>query len=331
MRKPKQLSLAETGFTPRSVKTTRKEVFLSEMERIVPWSQLEALIEPYYFKAGDQGGRPAMPLSVMLRIHFLQQWFGYSDPGMEEALYDIPVIRCFAGLDAFEDKLPDETTILRFRHLLERHALGEQIFAQVNALLCQKGLMMKRGTIVDATLISAPSSTKNADKKRAPEMSQARKGKQYHFGMKVHVGVDAQSGLTHTVQCTTAKVADISMLNECLHGEEQLVLADRGYHKKSRTISDEFEPEQGRLVLTPSKRPAGGKLCPEQKQTNRALSALRARVEHVFRVLKCQFGYVKVRYRGIAKNAAQIITLFALTNLWQARRRLLACTGQVCP
>jgi IS5 family transposase len=329
MKKPKQLSLAETGFTARRGKTTRKEVLLSEMESVVPWSRLEALIEPHYYKAGTQGGRPAMPVSVMLRIHFMQQWFGYSDPAMEEALYDIPVLRRFAGLDAFEDHLPDESTILRFRHLLERHDLGARIFSELNALLCQKGLMIKRGTIVDASLISAPSSTKNQDGQRDPEMSQTKKGNQYHFGMKIHVGVDAQSGLTHTVQCTTAKVADISMLEQCLHGEEQLVLADRGYHKKSRTISDEFEPEQGRMVLTPSKRPAGGKLCPEQRQINRALSALRARVEHVFRVLKCQFGYIKVRYRGIAKNAAQIVTLLALSNLWQARRRLLAQTGGV--
>jgi IS5 family transposase len=156
MKKPKQLSLAETGFTARRGKATRKEEFLSQMESVVPWSRLEALIEPHYYKAGAKGGRPAMPVSVMLRIHFMQQWFNLSDPAMEEALYDIAVLRRFAGLDAFEDHLPDESTILRFRHLLERHALGERIFSEVNALLCQKGLMMKRGTIMDATLISAP-------------------------------------------------------------------------------------------------------------------------------------------------------------------------------
>ena len=171
MKKPKQLSLAETGFTSRRVKTTRKETFLAQMESVVPWPRLEALIEPHYPKAGSQGGRPAMPLSAMLRVHFMQQWFGYSDPAMEEALYDIPALRRFAGLDIFEDHLPDETTILRFRHLLEQHELSRKIFDEVNALLERKGLLMRRGTIVDATLIPAPSSTKNRDGKRDPEMS----------------------------------------------------------------------------------------------------------------------------------------------------------------
>jgi IS5 family transposase len=331
MKKPKQLSLAETGFTARRGKTTRKEVFLSQMECVVPWARLEALIEPHYYQAGGKGGRVATALGVMLRIHFLQQWFGYSDPAMEEALHDIPVLRRFAGLDAFEDALPDETTILRFRHLLEAHDLGRQIFDEVNALLLGKGLMMKRGTIVDATLISAPSSTKNQDAQRDPEMSQTRKGKQYHFGMKAHIGADVESGLVHSVQCTTAKVADITMMQACLHGQEEFVLGDRAYHKLSRTVSEKLQREQGRLVLTPSKRAQGGKLTQEQKLVNRALSGLRAKVEHAFRVLKRQFGYVKVRYRGIAKNAAQIVTLFALANLWQARGWLLANTGGVRP
>ena len=331
MKKPKQLSLAETGFTAHRVKTTRKEVFLTQMESVVPWSRLEALLEPYYHKTDGKPGRPAMPLSAMLRIHLMQQWFGYSDPAMEEALYDIPVLRRFAGLDVFEDPLPDETTILRFRHLLEQHGLGGKLFDEVNALLARKGLLMKQGTIVDATLISAPSSTKNRDGKRDPEMSQTKKGNNYHFGMKAHVGVDAESGLVHTVECTTAKVADITMMEQCLHGEEKLVLGDRGYHKRSRCISEDLEREDGRLVLTPSKRPKGGKLAEWQKLINRALSSLRAKVEHPFRVIKRQFGYVKTRYRGLAKNTAQILTLFALANLWQARHRLLADTGEVRP
>jgi transposase, IS5 family len=238
MKSMKQLSLAETGFLPKACKQTRKAVFLAEMETVVPWSRLEALIEPFYPRKGN--GRPPMPLGTMLRIHFMQQWFGYSDPTMEEALHDIPLLRQFAGLDAFEDVMPDESTILRFRHLLEQHELVVAIFGEVNAVLSEKGLSMKRGSVVDATLIAAPSSIKNQDKKRDPEMSQTRKGNQWYFGMTsrrrrtpkgrsreagcgheqseaaqvAHIGVDAESGLIHTVECTTAKVADNVMLKD---------------------------------------------------------------------------------------------------------------------
>ena len=330
MKEAKQLSLAETGYLPKATKPTRKEVFLSEMERVVPWGRLEALIEPHYFVKGEKGGRPARPLSSMLRIHFMQHWFGYSDPAMEEALHDVPVLRRFAGLDAFEDVLPDETTILRFRLLLERNGLSEAIFGQVSALLREKGLAMKRGMAVDASLIAAPSSTKNAGNGRDPEMSQTKKGNQYYFGMKAHIGVDAESGLVHTVRCTTAKVSDVEVMEQCLHGQEVLVLADRGYHKRNRVL-EQLERENGRVVLTPSKKPHGGRLSAQQKAVNRALSGLRAKVEHPFRVIKRQFGYTKVRYRGIAKNAAQIVTLFALSNLWMARRHLLALMGEVRP
>lgn len=328
MKSMKQLSLAETGFQAKAGKTTRKSVFLREMEKVVPWSRLEALIEPFYPKKGN--GRPPMALGTMLRIHFLQQWFGYSDPAMEEALHEIPLLRQFAGLDAFEDVMPDESTILRFRHLLEKHELAVTMFAEVNAVLSEKGLSMKRGTVVDATLIAAPSSTKNEDKKRDPEMTQTRKGNQWYFGMKAHIGVDAESGLVHTVECTTAKVADITMLETCLHGEEEIVLGDRGYHKLNRTL-DHFEKEGDLSVLTPSKKPAGGELNAEQKAFNRMLSAVRAIVEHPFRVVKRQFGFVKVRYRGLAKNTGQIVTLFALANLWLARKRLLPLLGEVRP
>ena len=324
----KQLSLAETGFLPKAGKQTRKAVFLAEMEAVVPWSRLEGLIEPFYPKKGN--GRPPMSLGTMLRIHFMQQWFGYSDPAMEEALHDIPLLRRFAGLDAFEDVMPDESTILRFRHLLEKHDLAAALFAEINGLLSEKGLSMKRGTIVDATLIAAPSSTKNADKKRDPEMTQSKKGNQWHFGMKAHIGVDAQSGLVHTVECTTAKVADIKKMEVCLHGEESLVFGDRGYHKANRTI-EHFEKEDGRSVLTPTKKPQGGELTKKQKAFNRMLSAVRAIVEHPFRVVKRQFGFVKVRYRGLKKNTGQIVTLFALANLWLARRRLLPLLGEVRP
>ncbi len=271
-----------------------------------------------------------MPLGTMLRIHFMQQWFGYSDPAMEEALQDIPLLRRFAGLDAFEDVMPDESTILRFRHLLEQHDLAAAIFAEVAGVLSEKGLAMKRGSIVDATLIAAPSSTKNQDKQRDPEMTQTKKGNQWHFGMKAHIGVDAESGLIHTVECTTAKVADITMMDACLHGEETIAFGDRGYHKANRTL-EHFEKEGDLSILTPTKKPVGGKLTDEQKAFNRMLSAVRAIVEHPFRVVKRQFGFVKVRYRGLKKNTGQIVTLLALANLWLARKRLLPLVGEVRP
>ena len=328
MKSMKQLSLAETGFLPKAGKQTRKAVFLAEMETVVPWSRLEALIEPFYPQKGN--GRPPMLLSTMLRIHFLQQWFGYSDPAMEEALHDIPLLRQFAGLDAFEDAMPDESTILRFRHLLEQHELAAALFAEVNTVLSEKGLSMKRGSVVDATLIAAPSSTKNQDKQRDPEMSQTRKGNQWYFGMKAHIGVDAESGLIHTVECTTAKVADNVMLKDCLHGEESMVFADRGYHQNNRTI-EHLASEDGLAILVPTKKPMGGELTEQQKKSNRILSAIRAVVEHPFRVIKRQFGFTKVRYRGLRKNTGQIVTLFALANLWLARKRLLPLVGEVRP
>lgn len=326
MKLMKQLSLAETGFLAKVGKQTRKAVFLSEMETVVPCYRLEGLIEPLYPKMGS--GRPPVPLSTMLRIHSMQQWFGYSDPAMEEALHDVPLLRQFAGLDAFEDTMPDESTILRFRHLLEKHDLAVAIFAEVNAVLSEQGLSMKRGTVVDAPLIAAPSSTKNEDKKRDPEMTQTKKGNQWHFGMKAYIGVDAESGLIHTVECTTAKVADITMMNACLHGEETIAFGDRGYHKANRTI-EQFEKEGDLSVITPTKKPKGAELTDEQKAFNRMLSAVRAIVEHPFRVVKRQFGFVKVRYRGLAKNTGQIVTLFALANLWLARKRLLPLLGEV--
>ena len=321
----KQISLATTGFE-LAPKRTRKREFLEEMDRVIPWSELLALITPH--TPSGKTGRPPFAPEVMLRIHLLQQFFGHADPAMEEALHDVPLLRRFAGLDAFEDVMPDESTILRFRHLLEKHDLAVAIFAEVNAVLSEKGLSMKRGTVVDATLIAAPSSTKNEDKQRDPEMTQTKKGNQWHFGMKAHIGVDPESGLVHTVECTTAKVADITMMESCLHGDETLVLGDRGYHKKNRTI-DSFEKEGDLTVLTPTKKPAGGQLSKEQKAFNRLLSAIRAVVEHPFRVVKRQFGYTKVRYRGLAKNTGQIVTLFALTNLWLARKRLLPLMGEV--
>ena len=239
---------------------------------------------------------------------------------MEEALHDVPLLRQFAGLDAFENVMPDESTILRFRHLLEKHDLSVAIFAEVNAVLSKKGLSMKRGTVVDATLIAAPSSTKNEDKK----------GNQWLFGMEAHIGVDADSGLIHTVECARAKVADIARMEKCLHVEEVIALGDRGYHKKNRTI-DAFQTEGNLSVLTPTKKPAGGVLTEELKAFNRMQSAVRAIVEHPFRVVKRLFGFVKVRYRGLAKNTGQIVTLFALANLWMTRKHMLPLLGEVRP
>ena len=217
---------SECGGPAKAGKQTRKGVFQAEMETVAPWSRLEALIESFFTKKGN--GRPPIPLSTMLRIHSMQQWFGYSDPAMKEVQHDIPVVRRFTGLDAFEDIMPDESTILRLRHLLEQHDLAITIFAEVNAVLSENGLPMKRGTVVDAMLIAAPSSTKNENKKRDPEMAQTRKGNQWYFGMKAHIEVDAESGLIHSVGCSTAKVADNTMMKDCLHGEETLVLEDRG-------------------------------------------------------------------------------------------------------
>ena len=326
MKSMKQLSLAETGFLPKAGKQTQKAVFLSEMETVVLWSRLVALIEPFYPKKGN--GRPPMPLGTMLRIHFMQQWFGDSDPAMEEALHNVPLLRQFTGLDAFEDVIPDESAILRFRHLLEQNELAVAIFAEVNAVLSEKVLSTRRGSVVDATLIAAPSSTKNQDKKRNPEMSQTKKGNQWHFGMKAHIGVDAESGLIHTVECSTAKVADIAMLKDCLHGDERIVFADRGYHQNNRTI-EYLASEDGLAILVPTKKPKGGELTDQLKESNRILSAIRAVVEHPFRVVKRQFGFTKVRYRGLKKNTGQIVTLFALSNLWMVRHRLIPTIGEV--
>lgn len=320
----KQRGLGELAFGSQKNKTTRKAQFLTEMEHVVPWNRLQSLIEPYYPKGGN--GRPPMPLSAMLRIHFMQQWFGYSDPAMEEALYDMPLLRQFAGLDGYVEALPDESTILRFRHLLEKHQLATAIFQSVNAELNERGLMIKTGSAVDATLIDAASSTKNKDKKRDPAMSQTKKGNQYYFGLKAHIGVDLESGLIHSACVTTAKVADNTMLADCVHGEEVVIVADRGYHQKNRTL-DHLEAEDGRVVVTPDKKPPGGELTERQKQNNRALASIRAVVEHPFRVLKRQFGYTKARYRGLEKNTGQILTLFALVNLWKARKPLMEMAG----
>ncbi len=322
-----QMSFGDGEYASKR-KRTRRETFLAEMEQVIPWTILLNLIEPVYPKAGN--GRRPYPLMVMLKIHLMQNWFGLSDPAMEEALYEIASMRQFAGL-SLTKPIPDETTILNFRRLLETYELGAEILARVNGYLSRKGLMLKRGTIVDATIIAAPSSTKNADGERDPEMHQTKKGNEWFFGMKAHIGVDVDSGLVHTVTTTAANEADVNEAEYLLHGKESVVYADAGY-----TGADSHVARKG-LDWQIARRRSTVKALPEGREkraiekAEKRKASIRARVEHPFRVVKRQFGYVKVRFKGLAKNTAQILTLFALSNLWMARKRLLAMTGELRP
>ena len=324
-----QLSFSDAEHAGKR-KQTRREVFLAEMERVVPWKALLVQIEPHYPKAGR--GRHPYALETMLRIHLLQQWYALSDPAMEEALYEIASMRQFARLSLLEP-IPDETTILNFRHLLERHGLAAKLLEAVNRHLQGKGLLLRQGTIVDATIIDAPSSTKNRSGTRDPEMHQTKKGNQWYFGMKAHIGVDRDSGLVHTVVATAANVADVTQTDKLLHGKEKAVLADAGY-----TGADKREALQGKKIdWNIAERRSRIKALPEgelkdvSELLEHLIAKVRSKVEHPFRVVKRQFGYTKVRYRGLAKNAAQLSVLFALSNLWMARKRLLAMTGKVRP
>ena len=314
-----QLSLSMTGYFDKG-KKTRREVFLAEMERAVPWARLYSLIEPHYPKANDQGGRPPLPLERMFRIYCLQQCYNLSDPGAEDALYDSIAMREFAGVRGDSDVIPDESSILGFRHLLERHQLTAALFAEINAHLAEQGFIVGKGTVVDASIINAPSSTKNAEQKRDPEMHQTRKGKQWYFGMKVHTGTDADSGIVHTVTGTAANVADVNVMGELLHGNEERLHGDSAYHSKALKAQAEaagiaFEVnERGRKNAPLTKR---------QRLRNRRLSKVRAIVEHPFLVVKRLWGHAKVRYRGIAKNLAQLRTLFGLANIYRVRYRLM--------
>ena len=322
----KQMTFADAEYAGKR-KQTRKELFLIEMDRVVPWKGLIALIEPHYPKG--EGGRPAYPLMAMLRVHLMQNWFGYSDPAMEEALYETTILRQFAGLSL--QRIPDETTILNFRRVLEKNELAAGILAVINGYLGDRGLSLRQGTIVDATLINAPSSTKNKEGKRDPDMHQTKKGQQYYFGMKAHIGVDADSGLVHSVVGTAANVSDISQVDQLLHGEENMVGADAGY------TGVEKRPEhEGRKVIwqvaarrsTYKKLDKNSVLYKAKRKVEKAKAQVRAKVEHPFRVIKRQFGYVKVKYRGLAKNTANLMTLFALSNLWMVRKRLLNMGAQ---
>lgn len=318
-----QMSFSDAEYAGKR-KQTRRERFLAEMEQVVPWAGLLELIEPSYPKAGN--GRPPYPLETMLRIHLLQSGFALSDPAMEEALYEITSLRQFAKLSLTQGSIPEDTTIMNFRHLLEQHGLAAGILAVINGHLGERGLSLRQGTIVDATIIHAPSSTKNKECKRDPEMHQTKKSNQHLFGMKAHIGADAESGLVHHVHGTAANVADVTQVAELLHGEENAVYADAGY-----TGVEKREEHENREVIwqiaarrsTYFRLNKRSVLYKAKRKIEYCKAQIRAKVEHPFRVIKRQFGYVKVRFRGLMKNTAQLTTLFALSNLWMARKQLM--------
>jgi IS5 family transposase len=323
----RQTSFAQTEYAAKK-KTTRREKFLGEMERVVPWGKLTTLIEPHY----PQGrwGRPPVGLERMLRIYFLQQWYTLADEALEDALYDSQALRTFTGIDLSAENVPDATTLLNFRHLLEEHRLTEAIFEAINAHLGERELLMKEGSIVDATIIAAPSSTKNAQKQRDPEMHQTKKGNEWHFGMKAHIGVDAESGIVHTVIGTAANVSDIQEAGSALHGEETAVYVDAGYtgvEKRPEVIAEHPAVEwvvaakRGKVKALPE-----GSIKELTQKLERLKAQVRAKVEHPFHILKDLFGFRKVRYRGLAKNTAQLFTLFGLVNLVTVKRQLLSGT-----
>lgn len=314
-----------TGDFERYRKPTRREQFLTEMEQVVPWAQLCQLIEPFYPKAGN--GRPPVGLERMLRIYFLQHWFSLSDPGAEEALYESRSMCRFVGIDLGREPVPDETTILNFRHLLERHELGGRLFQAVGDYLQAQGLRVSNGTIVDASIISAPGSTKNKDKARDPEMHQTKKGNQWYFGMKAHIGVDSKTKQIHSVAATAANVHDSQLLEDLLHGDETRVWGDSAYTGQTEVIRRAAPYAQD---FTHEKGCRNHPLDEAAKARNHTKSKVRAKVEHLFGVIKRVFGFTKVRYRGLAKNAHALFVLCALTNLYTARRRLIHLARGTC-
>jgi IS5 family transposase len=318
----KQQTLAVAAGFERFGRQSRRAEFLSQMEVVVPWAELVALIQPHYPDTGK--GRPPVGIERMLRIYFLQQWFNLSDPAVEDALYESPSMRGFVGIDLGREPAPDETTVCKFRHLLERHGLGWRIFAQVNGYLEGHGLKIGTGTIVDATILHAPSSTKNKDEQRDPEMHQVKKGNQWYFGMKAHVGVDAETKLIHSIAATAANVADCRVLPALLHGNETAVWGDQAYQGQTEVIRQRAPNAQdciNRLWKTKLK------VYPDRREENRVKSKTRSRVEHLFALLKLKFGFVKVRFRGLAKNLNRLQTTCALINLCTARKHLLAVSG----
>jgi len=311
-----QLSFA--SLTPKKKSQLRSEKFLKEMETVVPWKKISDLIKPHYYD--NKTGRPAYNLQLMIRIYCLQQWYNLGDLSMEEAIYDRLSFQTFLQIDLMNKMIPDETTILKFRHLLEKKNLPEKIFQLLNSYLESRGLMMKEGTIVDATIINSPSSTKNQDKKRDPEMSSTKKNNTYYFGMKAHIGVDRESGLVHSCEVTTAKVADKRMLVNLLHGHEKAVFGDKGYVSQE---DKHYARDAGIFWGILDRRGPKKDLSSKQKKRNKRLSKVRSKVEHPFRVIKHLWGHRKTRYRGLAKNLHQFYMLFGLSNVYMSRNRIL--------
>jgi IS5 family transposase len=320
----KQMTLSAGGFD-RHGKTTRRAAFLTEMDRLVPWSALCALIEPVYPKAGN--GRPPIGLERMLRIYFLQNWFNLSDPAVEEALYDSLSMRNFVGIDLGREGAPDETTVCKFRHLLEAHDLGKQLFEEVGRHLQANGMKVSTGTIVDATIINAPSSTKNREGKRDPEMCQTKKGNQWYFGMKAHIGVDSKTKLIHSVVATSANVHDKHPIPQLLHGNENRVYGDSAYASQKELIRQTAPKAKD---FTNQKASRHKPLSEREREKNRTKSQVRAKVEHAFLVIKRIFGFAKVSYRGLKKNGNRLFVVAALTNLFLARRHLFRIQGARC-
>ena len=303
-------------------KLTRRDRFLAEIDSVTPWGKLHKLIEPFYPKAAG-AGRPPIGLARMLRMYVAQQCFGLSDEGIEDAIYDSQAIRGFVGIDLNRESAPDATTLLKFRRLLEANGLTRQIFDTINGHLAEKGLMMREGTIVDATLIAAPPSTKNQDKQRDPEMHQSKKGNDWHFGMKAHIGVDATSGLVHTVIGTAGNVADVTQAHALLHGDEIAALGDAGYQGVEKRDENQGKSVTWYVAMKRAARKAlpNNKLGRQREKLEVLKASVRAKVEHPFHVLKNLFRHRKTRYRGLAKNTAQLFSLFAFANLVLAGRR----------
>jgi len=311
-------------------KQTRRDRFLAEIEAVTPWAALEKNLVPFYPSRGGCG-RPPIGLARMLRMYVAQQCFGLSDEGIEDALYDSQAIRHFVGIDLSRESAPDATTLLNFRHLLERHQLTASIFNTINGHLAQKGLLLREGTIIDATLIAAPPSTKNKDGKRDPEMHQSKKGKQWYFGMKAHIGVDAQSGLVHTVIGTAGNVSDVTQAQALLHGDETDVFGDSDYQGVEKREESQGATVAWHVAMKPGKRKTlpGSALGDLLERIEHAKASIRAKVAHPFHVVKNLFGHRKTRYKGLAKNTAQIFSLFGLANLLLARRWLLSANSQI--
>ena len=322
-----QPSFAQSEYAGKK-KVTRRDRFLSEMEIVVPWLLLIGVIEPFYPKG--KRGRPPIGIERMLRIYFLQQWYGLADEALEDAIYDSQAMRLFIGIDLGSESVPDATTLLKFRHLLEEHDLTRKMFEEVNVMLWEKGLLMKEGTIVDATIIAVAPSTKNKAKERDPEMHSTKKGNQFYFGMKAHIGADMDSGIVHTRTTTAANVADIAEAHKLLHGEEDVAFLDAGYtgvEKREEMIASHPEVEcivaakRGKIKAMPE-----GKLKELKMELEKVKAQVRSIVEHAFHVVKNLFFYRKARYRGLAKNHAQLHSLFTLANLYRVKRKLLGAT-----